>query len=104
MARQLTIPQGGYLRRQTPSLGGIQVQIVTRWAEGPGAWYVDVSTASGERILSGQRVSPGGYVWTESQDPRLPAGSLYASGPDPYRRDQMGLDVQLVYYEPGEAP
>mgnify|MGYP003436277112 FL=1 len=100
--RQLSLSPVGYRRRQSVALGGIEVQIATRWADGPGAWYVDVATASGEPVLSGCRVSPGGYVWQEGADPRLPAGSLIATGPDPYRRDQLGIDVQLVYLDPGE--
>lgn len=100
---QLNTPAGGYRRRQTPTLGGTQIQIATRWQEGPGAWYADVYTAAGEKVLSGCRISPGGYVWQEGQDPRLPPGSLAATGPDPYRREQMGVDVHLIYLDPGET-
>ena len=99
----LNLPSGGYRRRQSVALGGIEVQLATRWADGPGAWYVDVLTSAGVPIVSGMRISPGGYVWQEGQSPLLPAGSLAAIGPDPYRREQMGTDVQLIYLEPGES-
>jgi hypothetical protein len=100
---QIRTPQGGYTRRQSETLGGIEVQLARRWRAGPGAWYLDVETASGERILSGVRITPDGYIWTEEQDPRLPPGSLAAIGPDPYTREQMGTDVQLIYLDPGET-
>jgi len=98
----LRTPGSGYLRRQSVSLGGVEVQIVTRWAEGPQAWYVSVETGAGEPIISGRRITPAGYVWFEGQDPRLPPGSLIAVGPDPYRREQLGIDVRLGYLAPGE--
>ena len=101
--RQLTTPSGGFKRRQSVALGGVEVQLATRWADGPGAWYVDVYTAAGVKVLSGCRISPGGYVWQAGQDPLLPAGSLAATGPDPYRREQLGVDVHLVYLDPGES-
>lgn len=101
--RVLSTPRGGYRRRQTVTLGGIEIQIGSRWADGPGAWYLDVSTAAGVPVLSGMRVSPGGYVWAEGQSPLLPPGSLIAVGPDPYIREQVGQDVRLVYLDPGET-
>jgi hypothetical protein len=99
----LTMPSGGYRRRQSVSLGGVEVQLATRWAEGPGAWYMDVLTSAGVPIVSGMRVTPGGYIWQDGQNPLLPPGSLAATGPDPYRREQMGQDVQVIYLAPGES-
>ena len=101
--RVLNSPQGGYRRRMSVTLGDVEIQIASRWAAGPGAWYVDIATGAGDVILSGVRVTPAGYVWLEGQDPRLPPGSLVAVGPDPYVREQMGQDVQLVYLDPGET-
>jgi hypothetical protein len=103
VAAFLTTPSDGYRRRQSPTLGGVEVQLLFRWADGPGAWYLDVDTAGGERVLSGVRITSGGYLWAAGQDPRLPPGSLVAIGPDPYRREQLGSDVRVAYLAPGES-
>lgn len=100
--RTLTTPGTGYRRRQSTTLGGVELQIVTRWEAGPGAWYVDVETSGGVPILSGQRVTPGGYVWQHGQDARLP-GALAAIGVDPYRREQLGSAVRVIWLAPGEV-
>ncbi len=93
-----------FLSRTSVTLGGVPVQIILDWRDNPGAWYANVETDAGARVLSGVRVSPGGLVWREGQDPRLPPGNLYTDGPDPYDRLQLGGDVRLLYFEPGEGP
>lgn len=102
MPSNVPLSPNAFRRRRSITLGGVPVQLILDWRDNAGAWYVSVETDAGVRVLSGVRVSPGGLVWRDGQDPRLPPGNLYTVGPDPYDRLQLGTDVRLLYFEPGE--
>jgi hypothetical protein len=83
------------------TLGGVELVVGLEYRRRCAAWYVSTSTAAGE-LVSVSRLSPGAVVWPDLTDPRLPGGALVATGPDPYRAEQLGTDVLLAYVEADE--
>jgi len=89
---------------QTVPLGDGKFRITLTWRERCRAWYLDVYTAAGVAVALGRRVSPGYGPLLDLSLPTGPEGMIIASGKDPYRREDFGDSVRLVYYEEDELP
>lgn len=83
------------------TLDGVVLVLGLEYRRRAAAWYLSTSTAAGDPI-SVSRVSPGAVLWPDLTDPRLPGGALVATGPDPYRADQLGTDVLVAYVDAAE--
>lgn len=86
-----------FAQRVTVTLDGVRVTLVTRWSDQTGAWYVDVLDADGQAVSSGCRITPGVPIVYDVTAPGLPPGVMYAAGPDPYWRTELGGDLQVLY-------
>jgi hypothetical protein len=87
---------------QTVTLDGVQFRLRLTWRRRCQAWYLDLWTLAGTALALGRRLSPGwmpllGLVLEDGPD-----GYLLVRGEDGYTRDQLGEDVQLVYYSRAE--
>lgn len=83
------------------ALDGVELILGLEYRRRAAAWYVTTATSDGDPI-SVSRLSPGAVVWPDLTDPRLPGGALVATGPDPYRPEQLGTDVLLAYVDAAE--
>lgn len=90
--------------RQRVELDGVVLQFRVRWRARMGAWYIDTLDATGDPIVVGRRLSPGSSPWAGVVDDRLPPGILTVIGRDPYRRNDLGGDVVVVYVSASEIP
>lgn len=65
MANYFQVPINAVAKRKlTTRLGSTPIVLITRWNSRTAAWYVDVETVAGERLLSGARLCSNWPVWT----------------------------------------
>lgn len=86
----------------TVALDGVEVRLSLRWSEGCGAWYADLDTADGIRLVSGSRLTPGAPLFCTTEAPSLPSGAFVVTGDDPYQRDSLGVGVALWWVSAAE--
>jgi hypothetical protein len=90
---------------ETVTLGDAQFRLTFTWRERPRAWYLDIETLEGTPLASGRRLSPGWDVlYGLLPEAGVPAGHLFVTGPDPYEREQLGGDVQVIWMGSDEEP
>ncbi len=92
-----TNPGRSFAFAQTVTLEGITIRLSFRWYPVPARWMMEVLSSDNELLGPGFLVSPGGDVWLDVRDPRVPPGRLVWVGPDPYAQDELGQTVQLIY-------
>lgn len=102
----LAIPLRSDLFRYTftVDLSGVEVRLSLTWSDGCGAWYADVDSADGVRLVSGSRVTPGAPLFCTTEADGLPRGVFVVTGDDPYQRDALGSSVRLWWVPAGEVP
>lgn len=83
-------------------IGGEAVRIRFVYRSRLQSWYFDLETPSGERIVSGRRVSP-------LRAPLLGLGLPFAEvmtvqGSEPYTQESLGEAVRIFLEDPPEVP
>lgn len=84
-------------------LEGVTLRLAFRWLDRIGVWVCIATTPEGVLLGMEQIVRPGGRILLDVRDPRIPPGRLEWRGPDPYRRADLGITVQLVYLTAAEV-
>lgn len=93
--------------RLRPTIGGVEVEVRLVWRERLGAWFMDVSDATGAPLLQGKRVTPATEPWRAiiGEDTGGPqGGALVVVGRDPYYRSDLNAGVDLLYLRADEVP
>lgn len=77
-----------------------------RWREriNGGSWYVDLEAADGTPLVQGRRLTPNEDLLASLVGEDLPPGRFIVLGRDPYRRHDLGGDLQLLYIPTSEVP
>jgi len=101
------------IRLQPPSdvfatfvqLEDVRLSLTFRWLPRPAAWYVSAALADGTPVADTVRVTCGSPLLPDQSFPGLPPGLLFVIGNnDPYRQDQLGNGVDVVYLTAAELP
>lgn len=74
------------------TLGGVAYRMRLRWLPEPAAWTLIVQRPDRTPLTPDLIVRPGGRVFV----PGL-AGTLRWTGPEPYRREDLGVALRLVW-------
>jgi hypothetical protein len=91
-----------YLR--TFTLGGTDYRIALTWRERTGSWYLDLYDAEEAPLALGRRVSPGWSPLLGLDIDGGPEGMLFVRGPEPYRREDLGAGLRIIFYPTSENP
>lgn len=88
--------------RQRTTLDGTVYRITLTWRPRTRGWYMDLYDSQGDPIALGRRLNPGWPPLRGVVDERVPPGGFIVIGPDPYRRQDLGDDLQILYYTESE--
>jgi len=84
-------------------LDGVRLFLTFRWLPRPAAWYVSAALADGTPVADTVRVTCGSPLLPDQSFPGAPPGLLFAIGnDDPYRQEQLGNGVDVVYLTAAE--
>lgn len=84
--------------RQTVTLEGTQFRARLTWRERCQAWYLDVWTLDGTALALGRRLSAGWSPLFGLTIENAPDGLFLVRGEDAYIREDLGVNVRLLYY------
>lgn len=91
-----------------PELDGVTYTLRVRWNSREAAWYMNVSTETGEIILADIKLMLGLPLGFRSIDPRMPPGGLFLLDTSGKTREagetDLGDRVKLFYLEEAELP
>lgn len=85
----------------TTELDGVTVRLALRWFPRIESWVLSVRDPSDVPLSMPMRVAPGAPLPLDRRDPRVPPGTLRWEGPEPYRREDLGVRLRLIYDEVG---
>ena len=68
------------------------------------SWYVSISTAEGEAIATGRRLSPGWTPFEFYNRPPLPLGLFLVTGPGNYAKNDFGNRLFIIFIPQEEIP
>lgn len=77
-------------------LENIAVRFCFRWMPYIGKWHCVIRDPA-NNVLGVSMVAPGGDIWMDTRDPRVPKGRIGWAGKDPYSRSDLGEIVKLYY-------
>lgn len=81
----------------------VSVRLALRWHARIARWALQMTTPDRSVALSlEQLVAPGGDLLFDRRDTRAPEGRLTWTGPDGYRKTDLGRTLRLVFV-PSEA-
>jgi len=89
---------------QSLSLGEEQYRMRLTWRARLGAWYADLYKLDGAPVILGQAVRSRWALGFGLNPIDAPSGVFLFSGPDEYRRKDLGNTLQLVFYSDDELP
>lgn len=88
---------------QTVTLDSVQYRVRLYWRDRLAAWYFDLRLLDGTALVLGRRVSSGWSPVVGIKRDGMPPGYLLVRGVPEYTREQLGTDVQIVYYSADEV-
>lgn len=80
----------------TAELEEVALRFCFRWMPYIGKWHCVIRDPA-NNTLGSSMVAPGGDIWLDTRDPRVPKGRLGWAGNDPYLRTDLGSTVKLYY-------
>ena len=83
-------------------LEGIIVGLRVYWLPRCAAWYLDVLSAAGVDVAVGARLTPGAPLALPAAWEGGPPGRFICSGPDVYTKQDLGVQVQVLYVTAAE--
>lgn len=83
----------------THELEGISIRTAFRWLPQISRWIVYFRDPEDKLLGWPHIVAPGGDIYLDVRDPRVPPGRMGFDGPDPYVREDLGTKVNLYYLE-----
>lgn len=83
---------------QTVTLDAVQYRVRLYWRDRLAAWYLDLSLLDGTALALGRRVSTQWSPIANIKREGMPDGYLLVRGPAEHTREQLGSDVEIVYY------
>lgn len=89
-------------------LEGVSYGFVFRWNDREGSWYFDLLDGEGVTLRAGVKLVLDFPLFLSIASARRPPGQLFAvdtsnTGAEPGAHD-LGVRIQLVYYESSEFP
>lgn len=87
---------------QVVTLGDAQYRLTLTWKGRLKAWYFNLQTLAGVDIVVGRRVSPGYGPLLGLLPEGAPGGLFFVRGKDGYKRNDIGSNVAIVYYDESE--
>lgn len=89
---------------QTVTLSGAKYRLRLSWNERTAGWYMGLRKLDGTGIIEGVRLSAGWCPLLGLSSADKPSGMFYVAGPKEYVRADLGVSLQLRYYELDELP
>lgn len=102
MAEIVPLDAIDYRYRITTTVDGVDIGLRVYWLDRAASWYVDLETDAGVPIATGARLSPGAVVAFPGAGAGVPPGRFVTVGPEPYQREDLGTQIQLVYVTQAE--
>lgn len=92
-----TRPQDARAFRVSVSLSGTTVILRFRWLPRSSRWALVMETPAGEALTPQLVIQGGAEVPFDTTHDDAPPGRLVWSGPETYRREDLGGSLRLIY-------
>lgn len=86
----------------TLPLDGRDYRVTLRWSERRLSWQFDLETDAGDAIITGRTLCVNEDPTAGVVGPLAPRGRFVVLGIEPYRRDDLGRSLLLIYIPEAE--